>query len=230
MKVRNFKSQKQIFFIIEHLEPVLSKWLWYEYKHAAEIVGYDKIIFTNVRDANEARKLAEIGSVLRFSIKTLPLDQNAMIILDPAADKELCPEDFDKAAFIVIGGILGDHPPRGRTQQLLSKFFPRAAKRNLGKHQFSIDGATYMALMVSKGMRLLDIPVKVGVEIQLDDITSIELPFAYPLVNGRPFISDELIEYLKSKEMLDEEYLLRTGKVRTATGEEKYLEDLMDPV
>ena len=48
-------------FIIEHLEPVVSKWVWIEYKHASEIAGRDKLVITNVKDPREREILSRIA-------------------------------------------------------------------------------------------------------------------------------------------------------------------------
>ena len=86
---------------------------------------------------------------------------------------------------------------------------PKATVRNLGKEQFSIDGAAYMAKLVSKGKRIEEIPVKKGLTIKLNRFAEIYLPYAYPLKEGKPVISEGLIEYLRSESIVkDEEELL----------------------
>jgi ribosome biogenesis SPOUT family RNA methylase Rps3 len=48
--------------------------------------------------------------------------------------------------------------------------------------------------------------------IKVDEFHEIILPYVYPLVNNKPLISDELIEYLKYYIEEDEEMLL-SGKI-----------------
>ncbi|MCD6096063.1 MAG: hypothetical protein J7J99_05820 [Thermoprotei archaeon] len=202
-------------FVIEHLEPVVSKWVWFEYKHASKLVGRNRLIITNVENEKEAQKLKEIAYVSRMSIADVGTNPARILILDPKAEKELVTDDFKGIDFVVIGGIMGDHPPRGRTYDLLTKRIPNSKVRNLGKEQFSVDGAIYMALMISKGYKLKEIPIKVGIEIRVNEYLTIELPFAYPLVNGRPLISKELVEYLKKDIDKDEAEYIRLGYVKS---------------
>lgn len=206
-------KDKKIFFIIEHLEPVLGKWVWFEYEHASKIVGRENIIFTNVKNMEEAKKLIELGSVLSKSVKDLPFNQKSIMVLDPNAKKLLEPKDFRTASCIVVGGILGDHPPAGRTEKLISWYLPFALKRSLGRYQFSIDGAVYLANEVRKGRKLEEIPVKVGLDVRVNKYYTITLPFAFPLVNKKPLISEDLLQYLKKDVVMDEEILLKEGKL-----------------
>ncbi|MEM2534951.1 MAG: hypothetical protein QXD12_04010, partial [Candidatus Nezhaarchaeales archaeon] len=83
----------------------------------------------------------------------------------------------------------------GRTRKLITLRAPEAAARNLGKGQFSIDGAIYMALKVAQGVELSDIPVADSLTLKCGDL-EIYLPFSYPLVNGKPVISPKLIDCL----------------------------------
>jgi ribosome biogenesis SPOUT family RNA methylase Rps3 len=191
-------AKNQLKFVIEHLEPSLGKWLLIEYKHASEIVGANRIIFTNIKKRAHAAKLSRFGTVKSESFDVIfPLHE--LVILDPRADEPLKSQDLtDKKAF-VIGGILGDHPPRGRTYQLITSRSPGAVARNLGKLQFPIDGAVYVAKLVSEGLPLEKVPIKRGLTIRVSREHSIYLPYAYPLRDGKPVISKELIEHLLSK-------------------------------
>ncbi len=202
-------------FVIEHLEPVVSKWVWYEYKHASRIVGKENLIITNVKDPREAKELRKIAIVSRESIIEVGAPSKRLIILDPQAKESLRLEDFKEVDFIVVGGIMGDHPPRGRTFELLTKRIPGCKARNIGKEQFSVDGAIYIALMISEGISLEEIPIVKGLEIKVNEYLTIELPYAFPLVNNRPLISEELIEYLKYDIEEDEVEAIRMGRVKS---------------
>jgi len=206
-------EKRNLFFIIEHLEPVLGKWVWFEYKHASKIVGRENLIFTNVKKLGEAKKLVELGSVFNRSVRELPFSQRKMIVLDPNAKRFLEPGDFRSVIGVVVGGILGDHPPLGRTEKLISRFLPFSLKRSLGKYQFSIDGSVYLAKKVSEGKDLKKIPVKVGLDIHVNKYYTIILPFAFPLVNNKPLISKELMNYLKKDIIKDEEIMLKEGRI-----------------
>jgi len=214
-------------FIIEHLEPVVSRWVWYEYKHTSKIVGKDKLIITNVKDPRERAKLLEIASkVYEESIINLPFDKRKLIILDPQANRALTPNDFNNDVYVVIGGIMGDYPPKGRTKILLSDKIPEAIKRNIGKEQFSVDGAAYVALQIAKGKTLEQIPFITNLEIKVNEIDgmihTIVLPYSYPLVNNRPLISQELVNYLKNDIEKDEMEFIRIGRVKSIV---EYIEE-----
>ena len=202
---------------IEHLEPYLSRWLWLEYRHASKLAR-GKLEFTNVKREDHRRALSKLAPAHPESILELyPLSR--LVILDPLAPLQLAPEDLRGEVVVVVGGILGDHPPKGRTRKLLTSRAEGAMARSLGRHQFSIDGSVYVALKVAEGARLEEIPVKVGVTVRASSIL-IHLPYAYPLRKGRPVISRELVEYLRSSIVEDEERLLRGEEPREVTMEE----------
>ncbi|MEM1757611.1 MAG: SAM-dependent methyltransferase, partial [Candidatus Bathyarchaeia archaeon] len=183
-----------IIFIIEHLEPEVSKWLLFEYMHASEIVGKEKLWFTNVKRIEDFQKLKTLGRVcLERAFELFPPFK--VIVLDPKANLSLKPNDFEGKEAVIIGGILGDHPPKGRTSKLLTATLPGAIVRNIGKVQFSIDGAIYVAKLVSEGTPLEAISVKRGLRIKFDNKGEIYLPYAYPIKNGKPLINPKLIEY-----------------------------------
>lgn len=202
-------------FVIEHLEPKLSQWLLLEYKHASKIVGKENLMITNAKGLRNV--LNEIAGVFEESIIELlgtKIKPNRVIVLEPKAKELLRPEDFIEYTLVIVGGIMGDHPPKGRTWKLLtSKLLEIAEPRSLGPYQFSIDGAVYMAYQVSKGKRLEDIEVIHDVEIEISSPypgiqATIRLPYAYPIVNGKPLLAPGLIDYLKHNIVIDEEELL----------------------
>jgi ribosome biogenesis SPOUT family RNA methylase Rps3 len=199
--------------IIEHLEPVLGRWIWLEYKHVSKLAGKENLLFTNIRDKKEARKLRELGNVsLRSVVDSKELAKGTPIILDPQSPLPLLPEDFTSGTCLIVGGILGDYPPRGRTMLGLTQKLPRLASRNLGPNQFSVDGAVYVALNVASGKSITDIPIKLGAEIRISKKHVTILPFAYPLLREKPLTAPGLRRYLRREVFQDEEVLFRTGK------------------
>lgn len=182
-------------FIIEHLEPELSEWLYMEYSHAAQIVGRDRLLITNVKK-HESRKLSAVARVEHKRARGL-FEHEKLIVLDSHAKKKLSTSDFQGKEAIVIGGILGGDPPLERTKELLAKFLSRASVRNIGRHQFPIDGATYVAKQVSDGKSLEDVPIQLGLEVKIERGHSVILPYAYPLKGGKPLISRRLVAYLR---------------------------------
>ena len=197
-------------FVIEHLEPEIGKWLLFEYEHASEIVGKNRLMFTNVKKEEWWRLLSRFGMVEEKSAAQI-FRHEKVIVLDPKAELSLTPEDFAGKEAVIVGGILGDHPPKGRTRKLLTRRFQKtAAVRNIGKSQFSIDGAVYMAKLVSEGKPLEAIPVQRGLLLKLNQYGEVYLPYAYPLRDGKPVISQKLVAYLLSDEIVaDEEKMLK---------------------
>ncbi|MCX8188280.1 MAG: SAM-dependent methyltransferase [Nitrososphaeria archaeon] len=184
--------------IIENLENELSKWLYYEYENASKITGKN-IVFTNV-PSGWVKVLSKLGKVVQSHVWEI-FDPKDIIILDPQAELRLCYEDMVNKKAVVIGGILGDNPPQGRTSKMLSSYAKGALLRNIGVWQFPIDGAVYVSYMVMNGKKLEDIPVKRGLRIKIKLEKQpyhhyIVLPYAYPIENGRPVISHKLIKYL----------------------------------
>lgn len=203
--------------IIEHLEPVLSKWLFLEYKHAAELARPYTLTITNVKDPDERAALSSFSDPREESVTELGISSKSLLILDPQAPHTLSPQDFKEPTYLVVGGIMGDYPPRGRTYELLTKKIPGARTRNIGSEQFPIDCAVHVALMVSRGLTLNEIPVISGLEIKTSEFHSILLPYAYPLYLGRPLISEEVIDYLLYEVEEDEAEAVKTGEMPSIT-------------
>ena len=191
--------------VIEHLEDSLNRWLIAEYQHAASIAR-ERLVLTNLPTVDICEKIGlGVDHCFRESIVELRgvlySSTEKLIILDPAAKRQLDPSEAKNADAIVVGGILGDYPPRGRTFKLLtSKLYPHVVVRNIGKEQFAIDGAVFVALEILKGRSLKDIEIVKNLNINIDLgglIVEITLPYAYPLKNGRPFISSDILKILR---------------------------------
>lgn len=201
--------------IIEHLEPVLGKWIWLEYRHVSRMVGRENLLFTNIKNKRERLKLKELGMTSRKSLSQSKELGGTQIILDPKSKVSLLPEDFTSDTCLVVGGILGDNPPIGRTNLALTRKLPNLAGRNLGPHQFSVDGAVYVAIQIASGKRITDIPIKLGAETNVSRKHVTILPFAYPLIGGKPLMAPGLRKYLKREIFEDEEVMFRTGRAHS---------------
>ena len=214
-------------FIIEHLEPKLWPWCIIEYKSISKLVGKDNLWFTNI-NKRDKQKLSNYGKVYTESIKNIDINLDKTCILDPDAPKTLEPKDAKSFHYFIFGGILGDDPPRKRTAPELTHFLPKAHKRNIGKEQFSTDNAVYVTSEIIKGKSLKEIEFQDTIEIPINNVESVILPYRYPLIKkslsprgtfgcsgmqrpkgrglnripdikSKPRISQELITYLKNK-------------------------------
>ena len=144
--------------IVEHLEEFMGPWILIEYRSA-----YEHAKKTNIPILFTGIKTKDLPSTNKRFYEII--NPRNVVILDPQAEITLTPEEAKSYRYFVIGGILGDHPPRGRTKKLLSDKFPEATKRNIGKKQFSVDGAVYILTQILRGRRLEEIPIAYGVRI-----------------------------------------------------------------
>lgn len=182
------------YLVIEHLEEI-SDWLWLEYRHASEW-WKEELIFTNVLPG-EREKLAKLGSVVGESVTRFPFDRSKIIVLDLQAEEELKPEDIDDDTIIVVGGILGDAVPRGRTKEFITSKMEGVKVRHIGKPQFSIDGASIVAKLIADGKRLEEIEYEENPTIKLDEFSEITLHYAVPKLDGKLLLTPGLIELQK---------------------------------
>lgn len=185
-------------FIIEHLEPQLWPWCLIEYESISKIVGTRNVWFTNIAP-KDVKKLTKFGSVFRESIQKLDIDLSRACVLDPFARKTLAPTEAPNFHYYLFGGILGDEKLNGRTTQELTRFLKKAHQRNIGPVQLSTDNAVYVTHEIIQGKHLENIPFHDTLEIELNEVESVILPYRYPLVRGKPRISPKLVTYLKHK-------------------------------
>ena len=182
------------YLVIEHLEEI-SEWLWLEYMHASEW-WKDRLIFTNVLPG-ERERLAQLGNVIGESVTRFPFDRSKIIVLDLQAEEELKPEDIDEDTIIVVGGILGDAVPRGRTKEFITSKMEGVKVRHIGRPQYSIDGASIVAKLIADGKRLGEIEYEENPTIKLDEFSEITLHYAVPKLEGKLLLTPGLIELQK---------------------------------
>ncbi|MCD6558736.1 MAG: hypothetical protein J7K57_02500 [Palaeococcus sp.] len=185
------------YLVIEHLEEI-SDWLWLEYSHVAKWWG-DNLIFTNVRE-DEREKLAKLGNVLTESVTKFPFDRSKIIVLDLQAEEELKPEDIEENTIIIVGGILGNAIPTGRTKEFITSKMEGVKVRHIGKPQYSIDGASIVAKLIADGKRLKEIEYEENPTIKLDEFSEMTLHYAVPKLDGKLLLTPKLIE-LQKKEL-----------------------------
>src|SRR3989344_3193525 len=184
-------------YILEHLEPRLYKWCYLEYQHISQIVGKNKLMFTNIKTESQRKKLLPFGKVEKRSVTELNLQRAC--ILDPFAQETLKPEDKLLFDYFIFGGILGDYPMKARTKVELSNKL-QAATRNIGKEQFPTDNAFYVVKqIIENNKQLSDLKFKDELELPIKEGESVHLPFRYVLIKGKPLVYPKLMHYLKTK-------------------------------
>lgn len=207
--------------VVEHLEPLLGPWVLAEYRHLVDLVGAERTVFTNTGDCRSF--LDSLGrSVLCFEESIAELrgvlyrSEESLLILDPAAPRTLEPSEAPRFDAVVIGGILGDHPPRRRTEKLLTSRIPGAEARNIGPNQYSIDGAAIVYMLVEEGQHPYTVKTVLHpvIRIRYFDIeVEEELPFAYPVLGKEPEYPPEL-PWLLEKGLLYDEFIELGGSGR----------------
>jgi len=178
-------------YIIEHLDKELGEWSLLEYKHISKIVGKENLWFTNIKDKE---KLEEFGKV--FAQSAAQLDLKKGCVLDPDSEITLETKHNKEFDYFIFGGILGDYPPRKRTKQELTNKI-NLPSFNIGKEQMSSDNAVYVVKEILDGKKLKQLKFQDELEIKTGVKDSVILPYKYVLVNGKPLISKELIQYIK---------------------------------
>ncbi|MSS74143.1 hypothetical protein EXS72_00685 [Candidatus Pacearchaeota archaeon] len=181
--------------IIEHLEPKVWPWCKIEYESISQIIPKNNLWFTNIRYEEEFLK--NLGKVSKESIIDMKLEKAC--ILDPNAKETLTPKDAKQFKYFIIGGILGDYPPKKRTKEELTDKLHNIPARNLGKKQFSTDNAVYVLKKIIDGTPLNKLQFQNKITIKINEVESVDLPYYYPLINGKPRISEKLITFLKNK-------------------------------
>jgi len=97
-----------------------------------------------------------------------------------------------------VGGILGVEEFTGKTGALITR--PQGLEaRHLGPLQLPIDMAVLVSNLVRLGMALEDLELTTEVELELGPDRSVELPYAYPVVEGQVLLTPGLVDYLRRK-------------------------------
>ncbi len=207
--------------IVENLEPCLSPWLMAEYEFLHEIFG-EEVVITNVEDPKMRSSLEEVGlkvEEVSFTeyLRKQGIGKGEVVILDLDSKQKLTSDDLNSSRAVIIGGIMGDHPPRGRTKELLTARLPGSKVRNLGKEQLTIAGAAYIVKKVKEGFSLEDIDVRVGLThtFRLGSYELvIELPYAFPYEGGEPVLPKRYLEVVASRSLYYEEFSECVDKLR----------------
>jgi ribosome biogenesis SPOUT family RNA methylase Rps3 len=179
--------------VIEHLDSELYDWSLIEYKNISSFIGKDNVWFTNIKSEKDKEKLEKLGKVFDKSI--IDINPKNACILDAESEVELNPENQKEFECFIFGGILGDYPPRKRTQEALTNNM-NVKSFNIGKIQMSTDNAIYTVKQIISGKKMSELKFQDNVEIKINDILTTQLPYRYNIVENKPFISSELIDLI----------------------------------
>jgi ribosome biogenesis SPOUT family RNA methylase Rps3 len=200
-----------VLVIVEHLERCISPWLLSEYSYVVEIFGRDAL-FTNVRSRRAREILEDLGARVEERGVVELVRSGAILrplVLDPKAPQELRPIDIYNFDAVIIGGIMGEHPPRGRTfREIVAKLPSNTVSRNLGRYQLTIAGAAYVLRKVAEGRELGQLDIRFGLRftVKLGNYeVEIELPYAFPYEDGRPVLPRNYLEVISARSLLFEQ-------------------------
>ncbi|RYO85453.1 hypothetical protein DL766_002111 [Monosporascus sp. MC13-8B] len=193
-------------YIVEHLDPELGPWSELEYACIARETQASSSSTFCLSSLPPSLEVPEALLALSpaFGAETRgvedlypgPEDKRRVCLLDPHAERDLCPEDAQVFAAFLFGGILGDDPPRDRTSELRKKGFEG---RRLGPVQMTTDTAVRVTRMVIEEqytlntIRYVDFP-----ELKFNEHESTQMPFRYVKgPDGKPIMPDGMVDLIK---------------------------------
>lgn len=211
-------------YIIEHMEDGFSEWVTLEYAQIIRDVGASKLILVSVsKDIGQKdipKVLVEMGlqwthkgleSVVEEfpDLKLPPLRPGNVCLLDPRAKEDLSVGDKKEFEYLLFGGILGDHPPRDRTSELLKLHPGLLVGKRLGDKQMTTDTAIRVTQMIMRdSVPLNEIPFVDYPEFRFNKHEATEMPFRYVLdeKNNKPILPEGMLDLIKkdSQRSLDD--------------------------
>ncbi|KAL1879888.1 hypothetical protein VTK73DRAFT_6700 [Phialemonium thermophilum] len=189
-------------YIVEHLDEELGAWSELEYLAIARETQESRGSFL-LSSLPPVFKVPEsLAKIPAFRAETRGVedlyaqDKSRVCLLDPAASKDLSPEDGEIFDVFLFGGILGDDPPRDRTSELRKKGFEG---RRLGSKQMTTDTAVRVTRMViEEKIPLERIPYLDFPELNFDEHESTQMPFRYVKgADGKPIMPEGMVELIK---------------------------------
>lgn len=210
------------------MEDGFSEWVVLEYAQIIRDVGAKNLILVSVskdlKDCDIPKELTQLGLQWTHSgleqvtkeypeLNLPPMKPGNVCLLDPRADKDLCPEDGETKdsegfQYFVFGGILGDHPPRDRTSELKVLHPGLLTGRRLGDKQMTTDTAVRTTqLIVDKKKKFEDIEFIDYPQFIFNKHESTEMPFRYVrnVSTRQPILPQGMIDLIKldSQKSLD---------------------------
>lgn len=203
------------------MEQGFSEWVILEYAQIIKDVGSQNLIISslpsNTTEKDIPKRLLELGlqwttSQLRDVPKEFGLPEmvnGKVCLLDPRAKSDLKPEDGDQFEYFVFGGILGDHPPRDRTSELMQSYPDLLVGKRLGDKQMTTDTAVRTTqLIMEKGRNFEQIKFWDYPEFRFNKYEATEMPFRYVIdeKDGKPILPEGMLELIKkdSQQSLDD--------------------------
>jgi len=206
--------------IVDNWEELLSPWLLSEYSFVADLFR-DNVVFTNVKNEEMLQVLNTLAKAtpknVREFLEVRGIPVSRVIVLDPVADEELRPEDLGEAEAVVVGGIMGDYPPKKRTSKLITSKLPGAKARNLGREQLTIAGAAYVLKKILEGLTLREVDIRFGLTIRLkilDSDIEVFLPYAFPYEEGKPVLPNEYLKVVAMRSLYYESVELEESSTK----------------
>ena len=192
------------YVVIPHLEPCISPWILSEYRFVSKLFGRDAVVFTNIRKKRDGDILKKLGRVFRGDFRefigSLGIDVDKVLVLDPKVKERLGLSDVRECYVAIIGGIMGDYPPRGRTWTYISSKLRGARIRSLHDGQLTIAGVAYVLKKVIEGIPLSKLDFIEGIKIKaklLGFEHEIYLPYVFPLENGEPVVPEDYYDVVR---------------------------------
>eukprot|EP00397_Hematodinium_sp_SG-2012_P066211 GEMP01098455.1.p1 GENE.GEMP01098455.1~~GEMP01098455.1.p1 ORF type:complete len:218 (+),score=51.46 GEMP01098455.1:174-827(+) len=155
-------------YLVEHMEgepgAPLSTWCSLEYVHMTQQVPPSSLIFTNLEETDDVKKLLGECEVLAEPLEVIKHKfdwASKVCLLDMQAEEELKPEDAAKFEVLVLGGILGNvfvnedgtYGSDDRTAEVRALGFTH--RRHLGPLQMTTDTALITAHRVLEERKTL---------------------------------------------------------------------------
>ena len=208
-------------YIIEHMEQGFSEWVTLEYAQIIRDIGAENLIISSLpvgtKESDIPEKLWAMGlqwttanlDKINEAFPELPaLKSQRVCLLDPRAKTDLVPADAQQYDYFVFGGILGDHPPRDRTRELMEQYPDLLVGKRLGDKQMTTDTAIRTTqIIIEKQTKFEDIKFIDYPEFRFNKNEATEMPFRYVLNSeGKPVLPEGMLELIKrdSEQSLDD--------------------------
>ncbi|KAH9876269.1 hypothetical protein J1614_004148 [Plenodomus biglobosus] len=198
-------------FVVEHLDPELEAWSSLEYSTIAAESHAAGAHFLLSSVPTSLKLPANLQAVQGLTVETRGIEEiyadkkDKVCLLDPAASKDLSPEDGDEFDIFLFGGILGDDPPRDRTSELRKKGYHG---RRLGPVQMTTDTAVRVTRIVVQDRVPVDkIPYIDNPDLKINKNESTQMPFRYVQgEDGQPIMPKGMVDLIikDSEKSLDD--------------------------